>query len=101
MKHLILKSWEYVRSHPKKFLFLALFSIFLFWFFFDDYGIVKRVSMEVEHRRLLVEKELLSRRIRENEKRIGNAHDPDSIEKAARERYNFRRKGEVLFIIKE
>ncbi len=93
--------WHYSRSHPKKILFWAFLLYFIVWFFFDDYGIVKRIRMEVEHRMLLERQKTEQQKIIENELRIRHARDPDSIEKAARERYNFRRPDETLFIIRE
>ncbi|TCD48039.1 septum formation initiator family protein [Chlorobium sp. N1] len=92
--------WGYVRTNPKKFFFAVVAVVFLTWLLFDDYGLVTRISMEAEHRRLLHEQEAGQRRIQLNEERIRHAADPDSIEKAARERYNFRREGERLYIIR-
>jgi len=67
---------------------------------FDDYGLWRRASMEAENRRLLDVQAQAERRMVENELRIRNVGNPDSVEKAARERYNFRREGERLYIIK-
>ncbi len=50
---------------------------------------------------LLERQKVEQKRIIENEQRIRYALEPDSIEKAARERYNFRKPGETLFIIRE
>lgn len=99
MKHALNMFWGYVRTNPKKFFFAVLAVVFLSWLLFDDYGLVKRISMEAEHRRLLHQQEEGQRRIRRNEERIRHAASPDSVEKAARERYNFRRQGERLYII--
>jgi cell division protein FtsB len=68
---------------------------------FDDYGIVKRFRMEAEHRMLLDRQKVEQKRIFDNELRIRYALEPDSVEKAARERYNFRKPGETLFIIRD
>ncbi len=68
---------------------------------FDDYGLWRRASMEAENRRLLDVQAQAERRMVENELRIRNVGNPDSVEKAARERYNFRREGERLYIIKK
>lgn len=93
--------WEYVRFNPKNFFFRVLFVLFVFWMLFDDYGIMKRIRMEAEHRTLLERLKTEQKKILDNELRIIYAMKPDSIEKAARERYNFRKHGETLFIIKE
>ncbi len=75
--------------------------LFVFWMLFDDYGIVKRIRMEAEHRMLIDRQKVEQKKIIDNEQRIRYALEPDSIEKAARERYNFRKPGETLFIIRE
>ncbi|MCX6179346.1 MAG: septum formation initiator family protein [Chlorobiales bacterium] len=99
MKTIIDKIWEYIRSNPKKFFFRVAFALFILWIFFDDYGIMKRIRMETEHRALLEQQKVEQQKILDNELRIQHAHEPDSIEKAAREKYNFRKPGETLFII--
>ncbi|ACD89286.1 MAG: septum formation initiator [Chlorobium limicola] len=91
---------DFISSNPKKFLFLVLFGFIVVWFLFDDYGLLKRIRMEAEHRMLVERYRQEQQRIADNERRIGNAHNADSIEKAARERYNFRREGETLYIIR-
>ncbi len=101
MKKKINRIWAYIRANPKKFFFWIGFVFFVIWILFDDYGIVKRISMEIEHSSLLERQKVEEKKILENELRIQNATLPDSIEKAARERYNFRKSGETLFIIKE
>jgi cell division protein FtsB len=101
MKNIVNSIWEYIREHPKKVLFQAGIVLFVIWMIFDDFGIVKRFRMETEHRMLLVRLRQQQQKIIENEERIQNAKKPDSIEKAARERYNFRKQGETLFIIRD
>jgi len=56
--------------------------------------------MEAEHRMLLEQQKVEQQRILDNELRIQHAREPDSIEKAAREKYNYRKPGETLFIIR-
>ncbi len=101
MKKNINRIWAYIRANPKKFFLWIGFAFFIIWILFDDYGIVKRISMEIEHRSLLERQRAEQKKVLENELRIQNASIPDSIEKAARERYNFRKPGETLFIIRE
>jgi cell division protein FtsB len=100
VKKFIDRIWEYIRSNPKKFFFRVAFALFILWIFFDDYGVVKRIRMEAEHRTLLEQQNVEQKKILENELRIQHAHEPDSIEKAAREQYNYRKPGETLFIIR-
>jgi cell division protein FtsB len=99
VKKIINRIWEHIRSNPKKFFFRIAFVLFLVWFLFDDYGLIKRVRMEAEHRQLASRLKIEQQQILANEQRIHHANEPDSIEKAARERYNFRKDGETLFII--
>jgi cell division protein FtsB len=101
VKKIIKRIWEYIRSNPKNFFFRVAFVLFVIWMLFDDYGIVKRIRMEAEYRRLLDRQKVEQQTIIDNELRIRYAMEPDSIEKAARERYNFRKPGETLFIIRE
>lgn len=91
---------DFISSSPKKFLFLILSGFIVIWFLFDDYGLLKRIRMEAEHRMLLERSREEQQRIADNERRIRNAYTADSIEKAAREKYNFRREGETLYIIR-
>ena len=93
--------WEYIHAHPKKILFWVAVVYFIFWILFDDFGLVKRIRMEADHIMLLERQKVEQKKIIDNELRIQHARDPDSIEKAARERYNFRKPGETLFIIRE
>ncbi len=101
MKKISKRIWEYIHSNPKNFFFRVALALFVFSLLFDDYGIVKRIRMEVEYRMLLERQKVEQQHILDNERRIMYALDPDSIEKAARERYNFRKPGETLFIIRE
>ncbi len=101
MKKISKRIWEYIHSNPKKFFFRIALALFVVSMLFDDYGIVKRIRMEVEYRTLLERQKVEQQHILDNERRIMYALNPDSIEKAARERYNFRKPGETLFIIRE
>jgi cell division protein FtsB len=101
VEKIINRIWDYIRSNPKKFFFRVALVLFVFWMLFDDYGIIKRLRMENEYRMLLDRQNVEQKKIIDNELRLRNAMEPDSIEKAARERYNFRKPGETLFIIRE
>ncbi|MEI6758332.1 MAG: septum formation initiator [Chlorobium sp.] len=78
-----------------------MFLFILIWFLFEDYGMLTRVRMEAEHRFLFERLKVEQQKILDNDQRIRHFNEPDSIEKAARERYNFRKPGETLFIIRE
>ncbi|MEI6847437.1 MAG: septum formation initiator family protein [Chlorobiaceae bacterium] len=99
MKKIIDRIRGYIRSTPNKFFLAVAFGVFLIWFLFDDYGLVKRIRMEGEYRQLLEQLKMERQKIVANELRIQHAYDPDSIEKVAREKYNFRKSDETLFII--
>lgn len=101
LKKIINRIWEHFRSNPKKYFFRVAIAFFVIWSLFDDYGLVKRVRMEADHRQLIDRLKVEQQKIVANELRIQHAHDPDSIEKAAREKYNFRKPGETLFIIND
>ncbi len=101
LKKMFNRLWDYVRANPKKVFLRVAIALFVIWFLFDDLGIVKRIRMEAEHRILLDRLQNARKKVVENEIRIQHAKDPDSIEKAAREKYNFRREGETLFIIRD
>lgn len=99
IKQLLLHSVEYVQSKPNRIALFALLLFALFIMFFGDFGIIKRIQMEIEYRQLLQEEARTQIMLRDNAVRIKNARNPDSIEKAAREKYNFRKPGETLFLI--
>ena len=76
MKKFIDRIWEYIRANPKKFFFRVAFALFILWIFFDDYGVMKRIRMEAEHRALLEQHKVEQQKILENEQRIQHA-SPD------------------------
>ncbi|ASQ89757.1 septum formation initiator [Prosthecochloris sp. GSB1] len=101
MKHHLNDIWDYIRSHPKKIFLLVLVGVFLLWVFFGNFGVVARLRMEAENRALKETRDREERRILENTVEIRRARDPETVEKIAREKYNFRKDDETLFIIEE
>ncbi|NTV02647.1 MAG: septum formation initiator family protein [Chlorobiaceae bacterium] len=93
--------WEYIRTNPKRFIVQALLVLLVFWFFFGDYGLATRFSMERDHRQLLGRQAEEQKKIVEDRATIRQAYSQDSIEKVAREKYNFRKPGETVFIIRQ
>ncbi len=93
--------WLYVRAHPRQIFLLALAGVFVLWVVFGNYGVVARLRMETENRALRQQHEEEIQKITENTGKIESAHDPETIEKVAREKYNFSREGETLFIIED
>lgn len=95
-----IRNW--ISSNPKRFLIGLALALFALSFIFGDFGLIKRISMELENRRL--EERLADEEHMIDEQRavIENAYQqPDSVEKVARERYNFHKDGETVFIIRE
>jgi cell division protein FtsB len=101
MRHYFADIWDTIRSGPRKYILQALLVLFVIWFVFGDFGLVTRLRMEREHRTLMERQELEQKRIAGDQEKIKNAYHPDSIEKVAREKYNFRREGESVFIIRQ
>jgi|WetSurMetagenome_2_1015567.scaffolds.fasta_scaffold1153386_1 cell division protein FtsB len=93
--------WDRIRSNPRKFFLQALLALIVFWFVFGDFGLVTRISMEHEHRVLGERQAQELKKIEEDRSAIREAYNRDSIEKVAREKYNFRKPGETVFIIRE
>lgn len=99
MKQVLGDIWAYVLSHPRKIFLLALAGVFVLWIVFGNYGVVVRLRMEAENRMLKERQEQEEVKIMENTRKIRNADDPHTIEKIAREKYNFSKDDETLFII--
>ncbi len=93
--------WAYIRKNPKKFVLQALLALFVLWFVFGDFGLVTRFTMEREHGELRDRQAEEQKKIEEDRAIILQSSSPDSIEKIAREKYNFRKPGETVFIIRE
>ncbi len=90
-----------ISSNPKKFLIGLVLALFAFWFVFGDFGLLTRLSMELEHRQLEERLAAEQQKIAEQKAMISRAGSPDSVEKVARERYNFHKADETVFIIKD
>lgn len=92
---------DWIFSNPKKFLIGLALGLLVLSFIFGDYGLIKRVSMELEHRQLEERLAEEQQKIAEQKAMIDHAGSPDSVEKVARERYNFHKEDETVFIIKD
>ena len=101
MKQFFTDIWAYVWSHPRKIFLLVLASVLVLWIVFGNYGVVARFRMEAENRMLKESKEQEELNIIENTDKIRRAHDPETVEKIAREKYNFSKDDETLFIIED
>lgn len=101
MKQLVGDVWAFVLSHPRKIFLLALAGVFVLWIVFGNYGIVARFRMEAENRMLKTVDEQEEKSITENQRKIREADEPETIERIARERYNFSRDDETLYIMEQ
>lgn len=101
MKQVLADIWAYVLSNPRKIFLLALAGVVVLWVVFGNYGVVARLRMEAENRMLKDLQKQEELKIKENTRRIRKADDPETIEKIAREKYNFSRDDETLFIIED
>jgi len=93
--------WDFIRLNPKKFAIRLLLVLAAIGFVFGDFGVVTRIGMELENRKLEKLQAEEEQKIVELRSTIKNAYQPDSVEKVARERFNFHKKGESVFIIRE
>ncbi|UZJ41205.1 septum formation initiator family protein [Prosthecochloris sp. SCSIO W1101] len=101
MKQVLSDIWAYVLSHPRKIFLLALAGVLVLWVIFGNYGVVARFRMEAENRMLRELQEQEELKIIENTRKIRSADNPETIEKIAREKYNFSKDDETLFIIED
>ena len=85
---------------PLKYVRLAFAGLILFYIVFGDYGIVSRLRFEVERARLQQELDAELRRTNELKANIEHAKSLETIEKLAREKYGFSKKGETVYLIK-
>ena len=93
--------WDSIRLNPKKYVIRVILVLVAIGFVFGDYGLATRISMELENRKLEKLQTEEEQKIVELRGTIKNAYQPDSVEKVARERFNFHKKGETVFIIRE
>ncbi|MCW8798886.1 MAG: septum formation initiator family protein [Prosthecochloris sp.] len=101
LRRLVADIFTYIWSNPKKIFILAVIGVLLVWGVLGDYGIIARLRMEADHRALEARQELEEKTIVENREKIRKVNQPDAVEQIAREKYNFRKDGETLFIIRE
>ncbi|NTU53135.1 MAG: septum formation initiator family protein [Chlorobiaceae bacterium] len=101
MTRFLANIWDFICTHPVRFMIRVLFFTSVLFFIFGDFGLVTRIVMEVENRSLEHRQAAEQKKIVALRNTIRNAYLPDSVERVARERYNFRRKGESVFMIRE
>lgn len=101
MSRYLTEIWDFILLNQKKVAFWTVLAIAAIWFVFGDFGLVTRIQMELENRKLEKLQAEEQQKIVELRSTIKNAYQPDSVEKVARERFNFHREGETVFIIRE
>ncbi|MFQ3599149.1 MAG: septum formation initiator family protein [Chloroherpetonaceae bacterium] len=87
-------------AHPKKYVGFAIIGFVLFYVLFGDYGVISRIRFEVQRAQLQSELDAEVRRTEALKAQIENAKSLETIEKLAREKYGFSKKGETVYIIK-
>ncbi len=87
-------------AHPKKYVGFAIIGFIFFYVMFGDYGVVTRLRLEVQRARLQSELDAEIRRTEALTAHIQNAKSLETIEKLAREKYGFSKKGETVYMIK-
>lgn len=92
--------WDYIRLDPKKIARKTALAVIILFFLFGDFGLVTRISMEREHHALEQRQAEVQKKIFADRETIKHAYHPDSLEKVARENFNFRKAGETEFIIR-
>jgi hypothetical protein len=100
-----LKSWmrrvsDDAVAHPKKYVGFAAIGFIFFYVMFGDYGVVSRVRLEVQRAQLQSELDAEIRRTQVLNSQIEIAKKLETIEKNAREKYGFSKKGETVYLIK-
>jgi cell division protein FtsB len=82
-------------------LIIFLFALFLY-LLFDNKGILRRLSLETQHREWIEKLQADSaetKRLQEQIKALEN--DNKAIEKTAREKYGMKREGETVYQVKK
>lgn len=86
----------------KNFYFITGVAFLLWVAFFDSNNLVQQYRLKQKLKNLQAEKEYYEKEIAEMEKRMKELNsDPVQLEKFAREKYLFKRKGEDVYLVKE
>jgi cell division protein DivIC len=89
-------------SNPANLIFSAIILALVFYLLFAKKGLVQRIKLELESRKLKKEIELLQIQNEQLRKKIHELEtNPKAVEKIAREKYGMVKEGEELFKIKE
>ena len=86
----------------KKFIFLIILIPILLFLFFNNKGIIQRIGLEMERKKLLEQislEEQRQKKFQEDIYLIKNSNE--KIEKIAREKYNMKRPGETVYKLKK
>lgn len=99
------KSWlkrmsDDATAHPKKYIGFAVIGFIFFYVMFGDYGVVSRIRLEVQRAQLQSELDAEIHRTAQLNEQIEKAKSLETIEKLAREKYGFSKKGETVYLIK-
>jgi cell division protein FtsB len=67
----------------------------------DSHSVLRRVQWAREHARLEADNRRLQDEIEALERQIPHAHEPEVVERIAREQYGMRRPGETVYRVEE
>lgn len=87
-------------AHPKKYVGFAMIGFIAFYGIFGDFGIISRFRMEHSYKTLQKELQAETEQTQILQKQIERAKHLDVVEKLAREKYGFSKKGETVYVIK-
>lgn len=89
-------------SNPVNLIFISIVIALLFYLVFAEKGLIKRVRLEIELKKLKKEIEKIENENASLREKIHKLEtDPKEIERIAREKYGMAKEGEEVFIIKE
>ncbi|MCS7230085.1 MAG: septum formation initiator family protein [Candidatus Kryptonium sp.] len=89
-------------SNPVNLIFISIVIALLFYLVFAEKGLIKRVKLEIELKKLKKEIEKIENENASLREKIHKLEtDPKEIERIAREKYGMAKEGEEVFIIKE
>jgi cell division protein FtsB len=91
-----------VTSRIPRWLLAAPFALVALWvLLLDSHSVLRRVQWAREHARLEADNRRLQDEIEALERQIPHAHEPEVVERIAREQYGMRRPGETVYRVEE
>jgi cell division protein FtsB len=89
-------------SRSRRWLVAAPFAFVALWvLLLDSHSVLRRVQWARERAQLGAENGRLQEEIEALERQIPHAHEPEVVERIAREQYGMRRPGETVYRVEE